>query len=315
MLRLVGQVASAVVSTAVEVEQLTVRYGDLVAVDSVSFTAVAGQVTAVLGPNGAGKTSTIEVCEGYRRAAGGTVRVLGLNPATHQAQLSERMGVMLQEGGVYPSARVGETVRHYCDLYARGVDPAALVELVDLSSRANAAWRRLSGGEKQRLSLALALAARPDVAFLDEPTSGVDINGRDTIRTIIADLAAQGCAVVLATHELDEAERVADRVVIFDGGQVIADGTLAELRHGHDEIRFRSADDIDLLAMAAAIGILVSPVGVGEYVVDAPPHPKLMAALAGWLGEHGHPLHDVRAGAQRLEDVFRRLTNRSDDPT
>lgn len=299
--------ASRVVAV-VEVDELTVKYGDLVAVDAVSFTADSGQVTAVLGPNGAGKTSTIEVCEGYRPALRGSVRVLGLDPAEDQAKLSERMGVMLQEGGVYPSARVSECVRHYCDLYDRGVDPRALIELVDLTSRAGATWRRLSGGEKQRLSLALALAARPDVAFLDEPTSGVDVNGRDVIRRIIGDLAAQGCAVVLATHELDEAERVADRVIIFDGGQLIANGTLAELRSGYDEIRFRSDPDIDQRAMAEAIGLIVSKVGTDEYVVDAPPHPKLMAALAGWLGEQGHPLHDLRAGAQRLEDVFRRLT-------
>jgi ABC-2 type transport system ATP-binding protein len=218
------------------------------------------------------------------------------------------MGVMLQEGGVYPAGRVAETVRHYCELYDRGVDPTRLVELVDLGSRASTAWRRLSGGEKQRLSLALALAARPEVAFLDEPTSGVDVNGRDVIRTIVRDLAAEGCAVVLATHELDEAERVADRVVIFDRGQVIADGTLAELRAGHDEIRFRSSPDLDVVAMGRAIGIVVSRVGADEYVVDAPPHPKLVAQLAGWLGEQSLPLDDVRAGAQRLEDVFRRLT-------
>ena len=287
---------------------MTVRYGDLVAVNDVSFTAEAGLITAVLGPNGAGKTSTIEVCEGYRRATAGSVRVLGLDPATHQAQLSERMGVMLQEGGLYPSARVCDTVGHYCRLYERGVDAASLVAQVGLSDRANATWRRLSGGERQRLSLALALAARPDVAFLDEPTSGVDINGRDMIRDIVRGLAANGCAVVLATHELDEAERLADRVIIFDRGEVIADGTLEELRRGHDEIRFRSAPDVDLRAMAAAIGIVVSKVGVDEYVVDAPPHPRLMAQLTGWLGDQGHPLHDLRAGGQRLEDVFRRLT-------
>jgi ABC-2 type transport system ATP-binding protein len=287
---------------------LTVRYGDLVAVNDVSFTAEAGLITAVLGPNGAGKTSTIEVCEGYRRATAGSVRVLGLDPATHQAQLSERMGVMLQEGGLYPSARVRDTVGHYCRLYERGADAASLVAQVGLSERANATWRRLSGGERQRLSLALALAARPDVAFLDEPTSGVDINGRDMIRDIVRGLAANGCAVVLATHELDEAERLADRVIIFDRGEVIADGTLDDLRRGHDEIRFRSAPDVDLRAMAAAIGIVVSKVGVDEYVVDAPPHPRLMAQLTGWLGDQGHPLHDLRAGGQRLEDVFRRLT-------
>ena len=291
-------------------EGLTIRYGDLVAVRDVSFIAEAGSVTAVLGPNGAGKTSTIEACEGYVRPTAGTVRVLGLDPAAEQVRLSERMGVMLQDGGLTPSARVRDTVRHYCRLYGRGVDADALVAQVGLADRARSTWRRLSGGERQRL--ALALAARPEVAFLDEPTSGVDVHGRDTIRGIVRSLAAEGCAVILATHELDEAERIADRVVIFDQGEVIADGTLAELRRGHDEIRFHSSPDIDLRAMAEAIGFVVSRVGAGEYVVDAPPHPKLMATLAGWLGDRGHPLHDVRAGAQRLEDVFRRLTARED---
>ena len=298
---------------AVEVTGLTVRYGDVVAVDDVSFVARRGEVTAVLGPNGAGKTSTIEVCEGYRRAAAGTVRVLGLDPGRQQRRLSERMGVMLQEGGVYPSVRVIDAVRHHVALAGTAVDPQALVERVGLTSRSNATWRRLSGGEQQRLSLALALAAEPDVAFLDEPTSGVDVNGRDTIRGIVRGLAARGCAVVLATHELDEAERLADRAVIFDGGKVIADGTIAELRRGHDEIRFRSTPGLDLQSLADAIGTggdryLVSEVGDGEYVVAAPPHPRLMAQLTGWLADQGAPLDDVRGGAQRLEDVFRRLT-------
>ena len=293
---------------AVEVSGLTVRYGELQAVRDVSFTAAAGEITAVLGPNGAGKTSTIEVCEGFRRATAGSVRVLGLDPATQQQLLSERMGVMLQEGGVYPSARVLDTVRHYCALYGKGADANALVEQVGLSARSKATWRRLSGGEQQRVSLALALAARPDVAFLDEPTSGVDVNGRDTIRGIVRGLTDSGCAVVLATHELDEAERLADRVIIFDQGLVIADGTLAELRRGHDEIRFRSSPNLDTIALATAIGMVASRVGHDEYVIDAPPHPRLMAQLTAWLAEEGHPLTDLRAGAQRLEDVFRRLT-------
>ena len=305
-------VASAPV-TALEVQGLTVRYGDLVAVNDVSLSARAGEVTAVLGPNGAGKTSTIEVCEGYRRPSAGTVRVLGMDPSAHQRVLGTRIGVMLQEGGVYPSARVLDTVRQYCDLYAKGLQPAELVDQVGLTARAKVSWRRLSGGERQRLSLALALASKPEVAFLDEPTSGVDVNGRDTIRAIIGELAAGGCAVVLATHELDEAERLADRVVIFDTGQVIADGTLDELRKGHDEIRFRSDPHLDLHALAASIGMVASQVGRDEYVIDAPPHPRLMAQLAAWLADQGHPLTDVRAGAQRLEDVFRRLTaDRSD---
>lgn len=293
---------------AVEVEGLTVRYGALTAVSDASFAAEAGAVTAVLGPNGAGKTSTIEVCEGYRAAAGGRVRVLGMDPRAEQRRLSERMGVMLQDGGVYPSARVLDTVQHFCRLHARGADPRQLVSLVGLEQRARATWRRLSGGERQRLSLALALAARPDVAFLDEPTAGVDINGRDAIRGIIRGLADSGCAVVLATHELDEAERVADRVVVFDSGQVIADGTLDELRRGSGEIRFRSQAPVDVRALAGDTGLIAAQVGPDEYVIDAPPLPRVMATLTAWLAERGHDLTDLRAGAQRLEDVFRRLT-------
>ncbi len=294
--------------TAVEVEHLTVRYGDLVAVDDISFTAEAGHITTVLGPNGAGKTSAIEVCEGYRRATAGSVRVLGFDPASQQRQLSKHMGVMLQEGGIYPGSAVLETVRHYASLYGNGADAPALVESVGLTIRSKTTWRRLSGGERQRLSLALALAARPDIAFLDEPTSGVDINGRDAIRGIVRELASNGCAVVLATHELDEAERLADHVVIIDNGSVIAAGTLAELRRGHDEIRFRSDSTLDLRALATATGIVAAKVGNDEYVIDAPPQPRLMAQLGDWLAEAGHPLHDLRAGGQRLEDVFRRLT-------
>ena len=292
---------------AVEVERLTIHHGNVVAVDAISFTAAAGHVTTVLGPNGAGKTSTIEVCEGYRRPTAGTVRVLGFDPATHQRQLSKRMGVMLQQGGIYPSSKVLETVRHYAALYGNGADAATLVEAVGLTAKSNATWRRLSGGEQQRVSLALALAAKPDVAFLDEPTSGIDINGRDAIRGIIRDLASNGCAVVLATHELDEAERLADRMVIIDHGALIADATLAELRKGHDEIRFRTDPELDLRALAEATGIVASKVGNDEYVIDAPPQPRLMAQLGDWLAEAGHPLHDLRAGGQRLEDVFRRL--------
>ena len=262
---------------AVEVERLTVRHGDVVAVDDISFTAEAGTITTVLGPNGAGKTSTIEVCEGYRRPTKGTVRVLGFDPATQQRQLAKRMGVMLQEGGVYPSSRVLETVRHYAALYGKGADAAVLVDTVGLTARSKATWKQLSGGERQRVSLALALAAVPDVVFLDEPTSGVDINGRDAVRSVIRDLAANGCAVVLATHELDEAERLADRMVIIDHGSLIADATLAELRKGHDEIRFRSDPGLDLRALAEATGIVASKVGNDEYVIDAPPQPRLMA--------------------------------------
>ena len=304
---------TATATDPVRVEGLVVRYGDLVAVDNISFSAAAGEVTTVLGPNGAGKTSTIEVCEGYRKATSGHVSVLGLDPSREQASLSRRMGVMLQDGGVSPSARVRDVARQYCDLYGKGVAPGELLERVGLSERAGSAYRRLSGGEKQRLSLALALASEPDVAFLDEPTSGVDIGGRQLIRSIVRDLAARGCAVVLATHELDEAEKLADHVVIFEHGHIVADGTLDALRRGHDEIRFRTSPTLDSAALGAALGLDVRSLGDGEFVIAT--DTSQVAALTAWLADHGEPVADLRAGQQRLEDVFLRLTGNAVSPS
>lgn len=214
---------------AIEVNALTIRYADLVAVDSVSFAASHGEVTALLGRNGAGKTSTLEACEGLRRATSGSVRVLGADAARLSAAVRARMGVMLQDGGIAPGARVRHLVRHYCVLYGRGADADEILQQVALRERAASPWRRLSGGERQRFSLALALAAVPDVVFLDEPTAGVDLDGREAIRGIIASLAARGCCVMLATHDLDEAERVADRAVVLHAGRVVLDDTVASI--------------------------------------------------------------------------------------
>ena len=298
--------------TAVEVANLSVHYGPLRAVDDVSFGAAFGEVTAVLGPNGAGKTSTIETCEGFRRPTSGAVRVLGLDPWAQRTTLHREVGVMLQDGGVYPSARVGETIAQYCRLYNRSVSPTELVDRVGLGSRVTSTWRRLSGGEKQRLSLALALAAKPRVAFLDEPTSGVDVNGRDDVRGIIRDLASDGCAVILATHELDEAERVADRVVLFNRGKIVADSTLANLRSARTTVRFRSSTTLDTAALARHIGLDVSA-NDDEFIVsftatDSSMASDLVSRISVWLGSNALPLHDLNVGGERLEDIFRMLT-------
>ncbi len=294
-----------------EVENLSVRYGEVLAVDSVSFTARPGEVTAVLGPNGAGKTSTIEVCEGLRRRSSGHVRVLGLDPHRDRRSLANRMGIMLQEGGVYPSARPIDVVRQYCGLYSSGsgkaANPDELIELVGLSERRRTAWRRLSGGEKQRLSLALALAARPAIVFLDEPTSGVDVNGRTMIRSIIRNLADEGSTVILATHELDEAEKVCDRVVIFDKGKVLVNGTLDDVRKARQAVRLRTAKPLDLDAMPEnLVGWLVEE-APGNYTIEDAPQ-GLIGALAVWLSERGIDVIELRAGMSSLEDVFKDLT-------
>jgi len=291
---------------AVVVDNVSVRYGEILAVDSVSFAAQAGEITAVLGPNGAGKTSTIEVCEGFRRASSGQVRVLGLDPAREQRRLSLRMGVMLQDGGVYPSARVADVVRLYCALYGDQEQPGELLERVGLSSRSRSTWRRLSGGERQRLSLALALACRPLVAFLDEPTSGVDVNGRSLIRGVLAELAGRGCAVVLATHELDEAERVAHRAVVFDRGRILADGTLDSLRGARRSIRFRLAAGSRPPELST-LGAAVRRDG-DQYVVEGA-SAEIVASLTSLLAAQGLEAVDLRAGQSSLEEIFRSLTS------
>ena len=290
------------------VENLVVRYGELTAVDHVSFSAPVGEVTVVLGPNGAGKTSTIEVCEGFRTADSGHVSVLGLDPVAGHSQLTERMGVMLQGGGVYPSARVRDVIAHFCALHDRGMNADDLVARVGLDHRAGATWRRLSGGEQQRVSLALALAARPDVAFLDEPTSGVDVDGRDIIRGIVRQLAADGCTVVLASHELAEAEKIADNVVMFMKGRVASTGPLGTLLRQRSTIRFSSIDGLDTVDLSAHLGHGVNPRGNGAYEIDVASTPHIISMLSGWLAEKSLPLNGLDAGTESLEDAYRRIT-------
>ncbi len=297
---------------AVEVCDLRIRYGDRVAVDGVSFEAHAGEVLALLGPNGAGKTSTVEAMEGYRRPAGGSVRVLGLDPIRDRRKLVPRIGVMLQSGGVYPTMAAGDVLRLFASYYARPISPTELIATLALEQVAGTPWRRLSGGEQQRVSLALALVGRPEVVFLDEPTAGIDPQGRLTVRQVISDLRDSGACVVLTTHELREAEHLADRVAIIDRGHVVAIGTLAELTAseggGGSGIRFGGPPGLDVRDLAVTLDAPVAEYQPGQYRVDAPSTPALIGVLAGWLAQHEHPLTDLHAGGHSLEDVFLRLT-------
>ena len=294
---------------AVEVADLHITYGDVVAVDGLSFTAEAGEVVALLGPNGAGKTSTIEALEGYRRPASGTVRVLGWDPLAEHGAMVGRIGVMLQEGGLYPGIRTAEVLTLFAAYYDDPLDPAALLERVGLADQARSTARRLSGGQQQRLALALALVGRPDVAFLDEPTAGLDVDGRLLVREVIREQRDRGTCVLLATHDLAEAEKVADRVAIVDRGRVVADGTPAELMAGEGtEIRFGAPTGLDVEALGEALGGTVTEPTPGEYVAAVAPSPRAVAALTAWLAEQDLPLADLRAGRQHLEDVFLRLT-------
>jgi ABC-2 type transport system ATP-binding protein len=296
--------------TAIEVSSLVVRYpGGVTAVDGLSFTAERGEVVALLGPNGAGKTTTVETLEGYRSPTSGTVRVLDLDPVRDQARLTPRIGVMLQKGGVYPGIRPVEALRLFAAFYESPEE--GLLDRLGLTAVARTPWRRLSGGEQQRLSLALALVGRPEVAFLDEPTAGVDVAGRQVIREVIGELRERGTCVLLATHELDEAERVADRVVIVDHGRLLAEGTPAELMSAAERatIDFGAPPGLDCAALAAALGAAVTEARPGQYSVAASPSPALVAQLTAWLAERDLALGDLRAGRQSLEDVFLRLTS------
>lgn len=304
-----GVLGSVAGMAAVEVDELTVRYGDVVAVDGVSLTAQAGQITAVLGPNGAGKTTTIEVLEGFRAPDRGRARVTGLDPLADHAALTHRIGVMLQAGGVGPGVRVGEALRHAAALYEHPLEPSALLERVGLAGKERRTWRQISGGEQRRLALALALVGRPQVAFLDEPSSGVDPQGRQVIRDVVAGLRDDGVTVVLTTHDLDEVEKLADHVVILDRGQVVAAGSPAELMSSAapDEVRFGAPAGLDVAALGTHLGAPVMEASAGEYVVAVAGTPSLVAALTAWLAEQDLPLADLRVGRQRLEDVFLRL--------
>ena len=293
---------------SVVVENLTVKYGDLVAVNDVSFEAPTGAVTVILGPNGAGKTSTIEVCEGFRTAVSGTARVLGLDPVADHRALTERMGVMLQGGGVYPSARVRDVVAHFCALYNKGIKPSELIKRVGLSARATGTWRRLSGGEQQRLSLALALAADPEVIFLDEPTSGVDIDGRDIIGDIIRSLSARGTTVVLASHDMAEAEKVATHAVLFTAGKVIASGEISALVTTRRRLRFTSAVGLVTADLAVAVNSPVMMISDGVYEIASEPTPQLMTRVTQWLTDNSQPLLGIDMGTENLEETYRRLT-------
>jgi len=299
---------------AVEVVDLVKRYGGKPAVDGLSVTIPTGAVTALLGPNGAGKTTTVETCEGYRHPDSGRVRVLGLDPVADRRRLRPRVGVLLQEGGVYSGARAEEMVRHVARLYANPVDPALLVERLGLGSAGRTAYRRLSGGQQRRLALALAVVGRPELVFLDEPTSGLDPQARLAAWELVRELRADGVTVVLTTHNMDEAERLADEVVIVDRGRVVTMGSPRGLTAGGAEnsVRFRGPAGLDLSGLLAALpeGCVAAEAPAGCYRVEGPMGPQLLATVTAWCASHGVMPEGLAVERRSLEDVFLELTGR-----
>jgi ABC-2 type transport system ATP-binding protein len=300
---------------AIDVRSATKRYGGRAVVDGLSFTVASGEVFALLGPNGAGKTTTVEMLEGYRAPDGGAVRVLGLDPIRDGRALKQRMGLMLQQGGVYPQIRPLEALRLFASFFADPEDPETLIERVGLQHARKTRYRQLSGGEKQRLSLALALVGKPELVFLDEPTAAMDPQARRTTWQLILDLRRRGVTVLLTTHFMEEAERLADRIAIVDRGRLVALGTPERLARetAAQEIRFAAPPGLDTGSLAAHLGIpAVREVEGGRYLVEAEATPERIAALAGWLRDRDALMTELRAGRQSLEDVFLRLTARED---
>ncbi|RMI13700.1 ABC transporter ATP-binding protein [Cellulomonas triticagri] len=302
------------------------RYDGRAVVDGLDLHASPGRVTAVLGPNGAGKTTTVECCEGLRAPDGGTVRVLGLDPVADARALRPRVGVMLQDGGLPTGVPALDVLRHVAAMYARPRDVDALADRLGLRPFARTTVRRLSGGQRQRLALATAVVGRPDVVFLDEPSAGLDPQARRAVWDLVAELRADGVAVLLTTHLMDEAETLADDVAVVDHGRVIARGTVPELLAGaavpdgghHPGATFRAAPGLPVadlaLALAPATGgaaPAVRETAPGDYAVDHPASPALLAALATWCAGRDVLLTRVDVGRRTLEDVFLDLTGRT----
>lgn len=292
----------------VEVRDVVVRYGATTAVDGVSLTVRSGRVLALLGNNGAGKTSLLQVCEGFRRADGGRVRVLGLDPTDDHDALMPRLGIMLQSGGVYPWATAGEILRLFASFAANPLDVEMLLDRLGLRQFERTRWRRLSGGEQQRLGLAVALVGRPELVFLDEPTAGMDTEARHTTWRLVEELRADGVSVLLTTHLLDEAERLADDVVIMRSGVVAATGTPAELTAaaGIDllEVRARPA----LRPDARLAHLKITETVPGEYAVAGALDTAAIAAVLGWFASVDAQVTAVNTRRRTLEDVYLALT-------
>ncbi|MBE1560786.1 ABC transporter ATP-binding protein [Nonomuraea africana] len=297
-------------SPAVEVIELVKRYGGTTAVDGLTLAAERGAVTAILGPNGAGKTSTLEICEGFRRADGGTVRVLGADPG--DSSLRARVGVMPQAGGVPPAMRCAEWLRLMSRFHAAPLDPAALLARLGLAEHARTPYRRMSGGQQQRLSLAGAVIGRPELVFLDEPTAGLDPQARRACWELVTDLRAAGVAVVLTTHYMDEAERLADHVVIIDRGRVVAEGSPATLTGAERQLRFRARPGLTLEELLSALpaGSAAKESPAGHYIIEGHVGPELLATVTAWCASEGVTADDLSIERRTLEDIFLELTGR-----
>ncbi len=296
---------------AIVVDNFSKSYGPHRVVDHLQFTVHRGEVFALLGPNGAGKTTTVETLEGYRTADEGTIHVLGLDPIRNARALKPQIGVMLQQDGLYPGLTAYEVLRLFAGYFEHPQDINALLERVGLTTAAKTRCRRLSGGQKRRLALAVALVGNPVLVFMDEPTAGMDPQARLTTWEIIRDLKRNGVTVVLTTHLMDEAERLADRVAIIDHGRLIAldtPATLTGVENAH-VVRFVAPAGLDCDELATLPSAhKAEEIRPGSYIIETDTVPALLADLTAWLRDHNITLSELRVGHGSLEDLFLRLT-------
>ena len=302
---------------AIEINGLRKAYGDVEAVRDISFSVAAGEVFCLLGPNGAGKTTTTEILEGYRARSAGEVRVLGHDPEDGERALRERVGIVLQEAAAQAELTVAEVLTMYGRYYPRRRPVSELVALVGLEGKEGQRVKLLSGGQRRRLDLALALVGDPDLLFLDEPTTGFDPSARRQAWTTIKDLCALGKTVFLTTHFMDEAQALADRVAVMVDGRIVALGTPAEIG-GRDtaptEIAFVLPDGAGVADLPDLGGdAAVSEPTPGRVVIVAPHGLRASHAITGWALERGHELRGFEVTQPSLEDVYLRLTENENE--
>jgi len=300
---------------AVEITGLVKSYGSTPAVDGLDLRMERGSVLALLGPNGAGKTTTVEICEGFRRPDAGSVRVLGLDPVRESAALRPRIGIMPQGGGAYPGVRADEMLRLVASCAASPLDPAWLLDILGLAGARRTPFKRLSGGQQQRLSLACALIGRPELVFLDEPTAGMDPQARRLVWDLLSALRADGVSVLLTTHLMEEAEALADTVVIIDHGKVVVSGaphTLTVDESGTAGLRFKARTRLDTKLLTAALpeGYLVREATPGTYLVEGAVDPQVVSTVTAWCAQQGVLPQELQVGRRTLEEVFLELTGR-----
>ena len=292
----------------IEVEGLRRSYGNVAAVRDVSFEVEAGEVVAVLGPNGAGKTTTVEILEGFRTRDAGRVSVLGTDPATGGRDLRLRVGVVLQECAIEPYLSVAEVLKKQSQYYPSPLPVADVLGLVGLEEKASARVKTLSGGQQRRLDVALGLIGNPELLFLDEPTTGFDPGARRQAWDVVKNLRTLGKTVLLTTHYMDEAQALADRVIVVVAGRVVASGTPESIggrATAEAEIRFVLPNGLE----AVELPLKAQTEADGSVLISSAKLTADLATLTNWALERGHELEGLTVTRPSLEDIYLSLTS------